>query len=382
VPLKICAVSGGRADFGLLLEPIRRLRVDPAFELSVVLTRQHLGAGISDAARLLDAEKFQPVAFVDMHLAGDDAIAISEASGRALAGFAKVFRELRPDLMLLPGDRYEILCAAMAATLARIPIAHIAGGDVTEGAIDDAFRHAITAMAHIHFVTNAVAADRVKQLGQSPEQIHLSGSPGLDLILAVPPMPREAFFKAVGLVPRTHNVLVTFHPVTRAFDSLSQANELVGALADHGGEIGVVVTGSNADPEGESVERIMRGFADTAENACFIPNLGPDLYGNALRHLDAVIGNSSSGLYEAPSFGIPTVNIGERQAGRLKATSVIDCAPSRSAIVQAIKTALGRGRQEAKNPYGDGSASERIISTLKSVRDPRALLAKSFHDVA
>jgi UDP-hydrolysing UDP-N-acetyl-D-glucosamine 2-epimerase len=381
VSLKVCAVSGGRADFGLLLEPMRRLRDDPAFSLSVVLTGQHLVPGASDGAAVVGAERFQSVIFVDMQLSGDDAIAISEASGRALAGLARAYSELRPDITLLPGDRYEIVVAALAATLARIPIAHIAGGDLTTGAIDDAFRHAITAMAHIHFVTNRRAARRVWQLGQAPADIHVVGSPGLDLILAAPVMTHEEFFEAISFRPRTHNLLVTFHPVTRAPNSRAQANELTAALAACGGEIGIIITGPNADPEGEAVGHLLRKFAETADNACFIAHLGSVLYANALRHCDAIVGNSSSGLYEAPSFGIPTVNIGMRQAGRLEAASVIDCAPDRAAIAGAIEAAFGRGRTPVENPYGDGHASERIIGVLKSIRDPQALFAKSFGDL-
>jgi len=380
MPLKICVVSGSRADFGLLLEPMRQLQNDPAFLLSVVLTGQHLMHGSVDEEARAEAKAFQPV-LVDMQLAGDDAVAVAHASGRALAGLADAFHRLRPDMILLLGDRYEILCAALAATLARIPIAHIAGGDVTTGAMDDAFRHAITVMAHIHFVTTPDAARRVRQLGESADRIHVVGSPGLDFALAVPPMTHEGFFAAAGLMPRRRNILVTFHPTTRTKNSIEQVHELTAALDDLGEEIGILVTGSNADPEGLTIGQIMQEFALSHRNARFVASLGSSLYVNALRHMDAMVGNSSSGLYEAPSFGLPAVNIGSRQDGRVKASSVIDCAPERAAIGHALATALARGRQNIQNPYGDGRASEQIVAVLKSLGDPQALLAKRFEDV-
>jgi UDP-hydrolysing UDP-N-acetyl-D-glucosamine 2-epimerase len=380
--LKICVVSGSRADFGLLLEPMRQLHTDPSVSLALVLTGQNLVPQASDAFEVAKAEKFQPIVSVDMHLDGDDPASVTKASGRALAGFADAFRELRPDLVLLLGDRYEILCAALAATLARIPIAHVAGGDVTAGAMDDAFRHAITVMAHIHFVTTKEAGHRVRQLGESPERIHITGSPGVDLAMRTPVITREAFFHAVGLVPRRKNVLVTFHPVTREAQSIADAEELVAALETLGSDVAFLVTGSNADPEGETVSRVMRHFAENRKNARFFASLGSTYYFNALRHMDVMVGNSSSGLLEAPTFGLPAVNIGTRQDGRLMAASVINCLPERTAIVQKIEEAFKRGRQVAVNPYGDGHASERIVAVLKSITDAKKLLIKRFKDVA
>ena len=361
---------------------MRQLHADPSFSLALVLTGQNLVPRASDALDVANAQKFKPIVPVDMHLDGDDPASVTKASGRALTGFADVFQELRPDLILLLGDRYEIICAALAATLARIPIAHIAGGDVTAGAMDDAFRHAITMMAHIHFVTTKDAAHRVQQLGESPERIHMTGSPGIDLAISTPAMTRAAFFDAVGLVPRRKNVLVTFHPVTREFQSVAQAEELIAALGTFGSEFAFLVTGSNADPEGKTVGHVLRRFAENHENARFVVSLGSTYYFNALRHMDVMVGNSSSGLLEAPTFGLPAVNIGTRQDGRLMAASVINCVPERAVIVQKVEEAFARGRQVVVNPYGDGHASERIVAVLKSITDPRKLLTKHFKDVA
>lgn len=378
--LRVCAISGGRADFGLLLSPLRLLQQDRDFALSVVLTGQHLegdSGGVNDTLRSLGIRTL----LVDMKRDGDDPVSISRASGAALSGIAQVLNDEKPDLVIILGDRYEILCAALAANLARLPVAHIAGGDLTFGAFDDAFRHAITAMSHIHFVTNADAGKRVAQLGEDPVHIHVTGSPGLDTILSAPALSRDEFFSLLKLRSVPRSLLVTFHPVTRERDSQAQARELVAALADVADDTAIIVTGSNADPEGDTVDALMQDFARSRSNARYIPSLGIRLYANALRNVDAVVGNSSSGLYEAPSFCVPTVNIGSRQDGRIRASSVMDCGPRRAEIAAAIERAFAIGRQPTVNPYGDGRAGERIVAVLKSIGDPAALIRKRFRDL-
>jgi UDP-hydrolysing UDP-N-acetyl-D-glucosamine 2-epimerase len=376
--LEICTVSGGRADYGLLLPVLRAIAKDAGFSLQLVLTGQHLVREAGHTAASARAEGFA-VTEVDMQLAADDPVSISHAAGRGLAGVSDALARLEPDLLLVLGDRYEILCSAVAATLARIPIAHIAGGDLTEGAFDDAFRHAVTKLAHIHLVTNADAARRVRQLGEPADRVHVVGSPGLDLVRATKVPAREEFFAAVGLQPRAVNLIVTFHPATLAKSSLADLEEMLVALAELGDRCAVLFTGSNADPDGRRIDARLRGFvAGDASARRFTPSLGSELYFAALTHMDAMVGNSSSGLYEGPSFGIPAVNIGDRQKGRLRASSVIDCAAESRAIGAAIGAALARGRQPATNPYGDGHAAERIVAVLASIRDPRSLLIKRF----
>jgi len=378
-PLKICVVSGGRADFGLLLPVMQALAADDAFQLQLVITGQHLLDGGHAVETLADRHGLKIVAAVDMGLDGDAPAAIGAAAGRGLSGMAEAFGSLQPDLLILLGDRYEIACAAIAATIARIPVAHIAGGDVTEGAFDDAFRHAITKLAHLHFVTNADAARRLRQMGESEGRIHVVGSPGLDLIRATPVMARDAFFAEVGLEPRPVNLLITFHPATLSEDSLAQLEAMLAALASC--DAGLLFTGSNADPEGRRIDARVQDFVASHSAARFVISLGSARYFSALTHMDAMVGNSSSGLYEAPSFGLPAVNIGDRQKGRLRAASVFDCPPQEKAIREAIAAALARGRQPTENPYGDGHAAERIVAVLKTIGDPRGLLVKSFADL-
>jgi UDP-hydrolysing UDP-N-acetyl-D-glucosamine 2-epimerase len=373
-------VSGSRADYGLLVSPLRAIQKDPVFRLHFVLTGQHLVATAGYTAARARADGFDVAATIDLGLGDDTAKGVTVSAARALEGMAGVLEQLKPDLVLILGDRYEILCCALAATIARIPIAHIAGGDVTEGAIDDSFRHAITKMAQIHFVTDDAAARRVHQLGEDMRHIHLVGSPGLDLIRQTAAPTRDKFFDAVGLAPAKPSFLVTFHPVTRMENSLDQIGNLLGALASFS-DAAILFTGSNADPEGRQIEQQIGAFVAAHPGARFIPSLGGELYFGALTHCDVVIGNSSSGIYEAPSFGIPTVNIGDRQKGRTMASSVIGAAPERDAIIAAIKKAVAAGRQPTVNPYGDGHASEKIVAVLKSLGDPRPLLAKHFVDL-
>ena len=375
-PLHICAVSSSRADYGLLLSPLRAIQADTAFRLSLILTGQHLVKDAGDTAARARTDGFDIAAEIDMGLTGDSAASLTHACGRVMDGMADTLESLRPDILLMLGDRYEILCCAIAATMARIPIAHLSGGDVTEGAFDEGFRHAITKLSHLHLVSSATSARNVLQLAEPPERVHDVGSPGIDLIRQIAIIPRADFLANLGLKPAPVNFLVTFHPVTLARDSLAQFEEILTALAETC-DAAIVITGSNADPEGRQIDARARAFAQTHANCVFVPSLGAQRYFSALTHMDVVIGNSSSGLAEAPSFGIPTVNVGERQTGRLKAESVFDALPVRGDIRDAIARARSRGRRDTVNPYGDGHSSEKIVAILKSITDPAALLGKT-----
>lgn len=356
------------------------LRTEPAFRLSLIVTGQHLTcSGRSSLAEIV-CEGFTPAAKVDLHITGTSEVEVARALGTAVSSFAEVFESERPDLLVVLGDRYEMFGAVQAAMLMRIPVAHLCGGDVTEGAVDDAMRHAITKMSHLHFVSNADAAQRVLQMGEEPTRIHLVGSPGLDRIREIRPMERDEFFASVGLNPcKKKNAIVTFHPATLSGDSEAQCAELLAALDACGPDLGLLFTGVNLDVAGDRLQRMIDAFVCEHPGAVAVPTLGSRGYLSAMTYVDVVIGNSSSGLYEAPSFGIATVNVGDRQAGRLKATSVIDCAPEREAIRAAIARALAGDWRTTVNPYGDGHASERIAAVLRAIESPEALLKKRFH---
>ncbi len=379
-PLTICAVSGSRADYGLLVSPLRAILKDPAFRLQLVLTGQHLVTSAGDTAAQVRRDGFDIAATIDLGLGDDSAAGVTVSAARALEGMAGTLKALNPDILLLLGDRYEILCCAIAATIARIPIAHIAGGDVTDGAIDDSFRHAVTKMAQIHFVTDEAAARRVRQLGEEESRIHLVGSPGLDLVRQTKVPSRKSFFTRIGAADTGSPLfLVTFHPATRAGNSLEQLEHLLEALTCFGDST-QLFTGSNADPEGRRIEERIKSFVAAHENAHFVSSLGAEHYFAALSYANVVIGNSSSGIYEAPTFGVPTVNIGDRQKGRSMARSIIEASLESDAIIAAINAALAGGRRPTVNPYGDGHASEKIVAVLKAIDDPARLLTKHFVD--
>lgn len=378
--MKVLAVSGTRADWGLLQPVLALLRDDARFAMEILVTGQHLMAGSTSVAAI-EAAGFAVAHCVDMGLAeGDGDAALCAATGRAVAGVGAVLADSRPDLMLVLGDRYEILGAVTAALLSKVPVAHIAGGDVTEGAFDDSIRHAISKMSALHFTTTEEAAARVRQMGEMPRNVFVTGSPGIDLVLSTPRMERADFFGSVGLDPQDRTFVITLHPATLSGGNSAMAWEMLAAL-DTYPQAGLIFTGSNADPGAAELDEIIRAWVAGRDNAVFHASLGSALYFSALAHCDLVLGNSSSGLYEAPSFGIPTVNIGDRQARRVRAASVIDCAPEEGAIRAAIDMALAGGWTGTVNPYGDGQAAPRIVAHLAAVTDPAALIRKSFEDL-
>lgn len=379
--MKIIAVTGSRADWGIMLPVLDLLRDDPRFDLEIIATGQHLMAG-SPSLDAIRADGHQPAHLVDMGLSDADSPSmLAAAMGQATAQIGATIAASQPDLMLVLGDRYEILAAALAAAVARVPIAHLSGGDVTEGAIDDSIRHALSKLSALHFASNAQSAARLIQMGENPRDVHNVGTPAIDRILAFQPLPREAFFQGVGLQPMALNAVVTLHPATVSDGSSEMARHMLEALARFP-DLGLIFTGSNADHGAREIDALIKAYVAGRANAVFHPSLGSLRYFSALRHCDLVIGNSSSGLSEAPSFGVPTVNIGDRQARRPRAESVIDCGESPDEISNAISRALSRGRRGTVNPFGDGRSAERIVAILAAETDPKHLIRKRFHDLS
>jgi len=375
---KVCVVSSSRADYGLLYWPMRTLQQDEAFELQVVVTGTHLSPTHGLTIKRFIEDGFKIAAKVDLELNDDSSVAVTKSIGRGLIGFADVFASLKPDLLMVLGDRYEMLAAVEAALVARIPVAHLFGGDTTEGAFDESIRHAITKMSHLHFVSNELSAQRVRQMGENPEHIYNVGATSIDNIYCAPCMNRDEFFSAIEFKPRSFNLLITFHPVTLgSVSSVDQLQQLLASLDALGDDVGLIFTQANADTEGVHLNQVLNEFVVVRDNAQLYDALGP-LYVSALRHVDLVVGNSSSGLYEAPALGVPTVNIGDRQKGRLQGASVVNCVAEHRAILEAMQSVIGKRYEGVDHPYGDGHSSEKIVAALKSISDFQALLQKHF----
>lgn len=375
---KICVVSSGRADYGLLYWPMRRIQDAADLELQTIATGMHLSPEYGLTVNRFALDDFPVTKQVDMLLAGDSCQAVTKSLGLAVIGFADAYEQLQPDIVLLLGDRFEIFAAAQAALIARVPVAHLFGGDTTEGAFDEAIRHSITKMSHLHFVSNQISARRVIQMGENPDNVHVVGSTGLDSIRKATFLERSAFFNTIVFQPQKKNLLLTFHPVTQGkVSSQDEFCELLAALDVLGNNFGLIFTRPNADTEGKTLNVILNQFVESHANAKAYDVLGEN-YLSALSHVNAVVGNSSSGIYETPSFGIATVNIGDRQKGRLQASSVINCSANRNEIVGAVHRAVSEDFSGTINPYGDGHATDRIVKVLQAVTTPHSLLQKHF----
>lgn len=381
----ICVVTGTRAEYGLLHWLMQEILDDPDLDLRVIATGMHLSPEFGLTYREIETDGFVIDEKVEMLLSSDTPLGITKSMGLALIGFADALERLKPDIVVLLGDRFEILAVAQAALLARIPIAHIHGGETTEGAVDEAIRHAVTKMAQFHFVSATPYRHRVIQLGEHPSRVWTVGAPGLDHLNRTRLLDRKAFEASISFSLGTPTFLITYHPATLSSTAASTAiQELFDAL-DEFPDAKLIFTGANADAEGRVInERIGVYVQQQPERAIFFTSLGQIRYLSALFHVDVVIGNSSSGLIEVPMTKTPTVNIGDRQRGRLRGQSVIDCEESQRAIAEAIKEALSPGFQDtlasAASPYGSGNASVRVKERLKHVELNNAVM-KKFYDL-
>lgn len=379
---RICVVTGTRAEYGLLYWVLKGIQADPELSLQLVATGMHLSPEFGLTYKVIEQDGFNIDAKVEMLLSSDTAVGITKSVGLGLIGFAEAFNNLKPDILVVLGDRYEILAAAQAAMIAKIPIAHIAGGDTTEGAIDEAIRHSITKMAHLHFATNEEAAKRLKQMGENPENIYNVGSPGIDFIKQVELLTKNELEHELDFKFRKRNLLITFHPETLGDQtSEKQFNELLAALDRLGEEVGLIFTKPNSDTAGRVLIKMIDEYVSRHFNSKSFVSLGQLRYLSTVAQVDAVVGNSSSGLYEVPSFEKPTVNIGDRQKGRLQATSIINCSTSCEAIYQAIQKAFACDCTNVINPYGDGNSSVKILNILKSHQNYSLLLRKHFYEM-
>lgn len=377
---KICVVTGSRAEYGLLEPLLLLLAKTPEFHLDIVATGSHLSDRHGNTYQQIEADGFRLAAKIDIDLADDSPMGIARSMGLGLIGFGEVLERIRPDIMVVLGDRYEILAAVEAAVIAKIPVAHIAGGDSTEGAFDEAIRHSITKMSQLHFVTNEISAQRVRQLGEDPNTVFNVGSPGIDQFLAMKLLSRSEIEKELGVEFRHRNFLITYHPETLSVESSFEiVLEALEEFADAG--TAMFFTHPNADTAGRMILDRIQAFVAAHPNAHDFASLGSRKYLSLMAQVDVVIGNSSSGLYEAPSLKRPAVNIGDRQKGRLAATSVVSCPAEKSAIVDAVNAALKLDCSNTVNPYGNGGTSEQIVKHLKAALSSGISVKKHFFDL-
>lgn len=382
---KICVITGTRAEFGIMYWLIKEIHDDPELELQLVVTGMHLSPEFGLTFKEIEKQNLPILKKVEVLMSSDTPVGVSKSMGLTTISFAEVFQEIKPDICLVLGDRFEIFSAVSAAMTARIPVAHLHGGEATEGLIDEAIRHSITKMSHLHFVATKEYANRVIQLGEQPDRVFNYGSPGIDNIYKLNLLSKKNFEKSIEFELGQLNFLVTFHPVTLEGEtSEKQFTELLNAL-DKFENAKIIFTMPNSDTHGRVIiDLINKYVAENKNRSIAFQSLGQLRYLSALKYMSAVIGNSSSGLAEVPSFKIPTINIGDRQKGRLKAESVIDCQPEDKDITKSINKAVSKDFKKvlAKvvNPYGDKGASLRIKEELKN-HDITGILKKKFYNL-
>lgn len=381
---KVCVITGTRADYGLLRWVMQGIKDDCDLTLQAIATGMHLSPEFGLTYREIQKDGFQIDRKIEMLTSSDTAVGIAKSMGLGLIGFADALIELKPDLIVVLGDRFEIFAAVSAALVARIPVAHLHGGEVTEGAFDESLRHSITKMSHLHFVATEKYRQRVIQLGEQPERVFLVGGLGVDNIKRTKLLDRSELETSLGFKLTQKNLLVTFHPVTlENATAVEQMTELLAALAELK-DTQLIFTLPNADTDGRVLIKMIEQFVAKHLNAHAYTSLGQLGYLSCIAHVDGVVGNSSSGLLEVPSFNKGTINIGDRQRGRLQAVSVINSPPTRQSITAALiklySADFQAGLSKVRNPYGEGGASEKIVTTIKNyVIDNIA--KKTFYDL-
>ena len=379
----IGVVTAARSDFGIYRPILRRIEAHPDLELALLVTGMHLSAEFGSTENEILGEGFEIAERVEMLLSSDSPEAIAHSVGRGVVGFAKLFGRWTPDLLLVLGDRFDMVGAALASLPFGVPIAHIHGGESTEGAIDEALRHSLTKMSHLHFVSHPDYAARVERMGEEPWRVTTCGAPSLDNLRAVEVQSKEALGARVDLDLNEPTLLVTFHPVTLEYaDTEAHITALLNALRAL--SMPTLLTYPNADTHGRIIIRELERFAKERSDARLVTNLGTAGYFGAMTHCTAMVGNSSSGIVESGSFQTPVVDIGSRQRGRLHGSNVLHADPDAASIEAQIRVAISPDFRASlagtTNVYGDGTASDQIVERLASVKLNARLLQKRFHD--
>ncbi len=381
---KISVVTVARSDYGLYGPILRQIQTEPDLCLGLFVGGMHLAPEFGRTVDTIEADRFSIDAQVEMLLSSDTPEGIAKSMGLGVIGFAQAYARSRPDILVVLGDRFEMHAAALAALPFKIPVAHIHGGEVTQGAMDESLRHSLTKLSHLHFVATEEYAHRVEQLGEEPWRIAVSGAPGLDNLQTVSLLEPSELSARCGMPMIPPPLLVTFHPVTLEYEQAEwQARELLAALDAAG--LSVIITMPNADTGGRAILRLIKEYIPNHPHSRLVENLGTQVYFSLMAVAAAMVGNSSSGIIEAPSFALPVVNIGTRQEGRVRAANVIDVGYERTAILEGIRRAITPAFRQAlqgiANPYGDGHAAERIVTRLREVSLDQRLIMKRFYDL-
>lgn len=382
---KVCLFTSTRAEWGLLQNLAERLRSSPDARLQLLVSGTHLSEKHGRTVGEIEAAGFQVDETADILMFDDSRMGICRSMGVAIPSYAECLDRMSPGILVILGDRFEAFCAAAAAQIMAIPVAHIHGGETTEGAVDEAFRHAITKMAHLHFPTCPEYRSRVIQLGESPRNVFDVGSLGIENIRAIRPMTREELGDSIGFALDRPFFLITFHPATLERESaafqVGQLLEALDAFPDHK----QLFTMANADPEGQAInDMLVARSASDPDRSKVVSSLGLHRYLSAMHHCDVVVGNSSSGILEAPVCKVPTVNIGDRQKGRLRVPSIIDCEPDTGAIREALGRALSPAFREKIRDLvhpSDRPGTARRIAEILQTFPLEGILKKSFHDL-
>ncbi|MBI3252268.1 MAG: UDP-N-acetylglucosamine 2-epimerase (hydrolyzing) [Candidatus Omnitrophica bacterium] len=377
-------VTVSRSDYGIYLPILRKICSEPDLQLHLIASGMHLSPEFGLTVSSIETDGFEVAERMEMLLSSDTPEGISKSVGLGLIGFSQLFSRFRPDILIVLGDRFEMHAAALAALPFKIPVAHIHGGEITQGAIDDALRHSITKLSHLHFVSTEEYSRRVRQLGEEPWRVCVSGAPSLDNLNIVEILSPSQIETRFGVCLKHPPLLVTFHPVTLEYEQAEwQANELLAALSECG--LPIIFTMPNADTGNSIIRQKISEYQHGRTDVWSLESMGTQGYFGLMRIAAAMIGNSSSGIIEAPSFGLPVVNIGTRQAGRVRAANVLDVGCERREILNGIAKALSPTFRESlcnlRNPYGDGQAADRIVQKLKTIPLGPSLVQKKFCDL-
>ena len=381
---KICVVTGTRAEYGLLYWLMKGIEADDKLDLQIIATGMHLSPEFGLTYQEIEKD-FKIDKKIEMMLSSDTAVGISKSMGLAQISFAEAYEQLQSDLLLVLGDRYEIFSAVSAAMITQIPIAHLHGGETTEGAFDESIRHSITKMSHLHFVATEEYKNRVIQLGEHPSRVFNVGGMGIENIKKLPLLSKEEFEKSIDFKLAKKNIIISFHPVTLEKSTAKKQFQALLDAIDTLQDTNIIFTKANTDTDGRIINYMIDEYVNkNSEKSIGFTSLGQLRYLSALQYVDAMVGNSSSGLAEAPSFKIGTINIGDRQKGRIMADSVIDCEPSKDEILNAFDKLYSDDFKNilrvTTNPYGDGCASHKIIDEVKSISLSQ-LLKNTFYGI-